>query len=99
MILIPWEQILSHLVWIVGLAMAVAIVGFLDWHAAARGSRSPYVLLQLPKHPGFLLALALVWLGFGLAVPQTWDKAVGFLFAASLAALGLLLWLRSRIRG
>jgi hypothetical protein len=94
--MIPWEPVVSHLVWIGGLATAIAVFSRLDWQSAKGGPSAKPLSQRLAQHPGLVAALATTWLGFGLAAPHVWERVAGFAIAIGLAGVSLGLWIQAR---
>ena len=80
--LIDWRMVGFATLWIVGLAIELSVLGFVDYHAKERGERRRDLLRQ----PGYQ-----IWINFGLVLfclgvlgsSRAWWEAVIWLLLAA----------------
>ncbi len=83
--LIDWRMVGFATLWIVGLAVELSVLGFVDYHAKERGERRRDLLRQ----PGYQ-----IWINFGLVLfclgvlgssRAWWESVIWVLLAAAFA--------------
>lgn len=79
--MIDWFSVLAATVWITGVALLLALVGFAR---AARDQSTRRVLAQPHYRVAMMFALALFALGMSLSV-GTWFERIGWLIVVALA--------------
>ena len=85
---IDWGNVLTHGLWIVGLAIVLGLLSYADWRAST-GSRGPRSMLRdLAYDPVLYLGLALICLGAALGVAAGWQRLLWLLLLAAVALAG-----------
>ena len=82
--MIDWWNVLTHALWIVGLAIALAALSYTEWTSSRAGEGIAVTLKRIVREPVFLLGLALACLGAGLSVAVWWQRVLWFLLGAGL---------------
>jgi hypothetical protein len=82
---IDWWSVFTHSLWIVGLAIALAVFSFADWQASARHEGLRTSLDRTLQSPVFWAGIALVCLGAGLGVKELWERIPWFLLTGASA--------------
>ncbi len=80
--MIDWLSVALNAIWILGLAILVAAVGYLSWRAADRG-QSVRHCVDRTFHISFTAGICLFCLGMAAVGRSWWERVVwGFLAAA-----------------
>jgi len=96
---IDWWNVLTHGLWIAGLAIVLGLLSYVDWRAST-GSRDPRsVLRDLAYDPVLYLGLALTCLGAALGVAAGWQRLLWLLLLAATALAGTWLAVTRRKAG
>ena len=82
--MIDWWNVLTHALWIVGLAVALAALSYTDWTSSRAGEGFVSTLKHVVQDPVFLLGLVLACLGAGLSVAVWWRRVLWFALGAAL---------------
>lgn len=77
-------NVLTHTLWIVGIAIALAALSYTDWINSREDRGSVSTLKHIVREPVFLLGLAIACLGAGLSVAIWWRRVIWFLLGAGL---------------
>lgn len=85
--MIDWWNLLTNLLWISGLASALAVLGFSDWVVSQRNEGSRNTLALAIRNPLFHSGLALTCLGAGLGAHAGWERALWLLLAIGFSLL------------
>jgi hypothetical protein len=80
--MIDWWNVFTHALWIMGLAVALAVLSYSDWTTSCRGEGFLATLKHTVQEPVLLLGLAVTCLGAGLGVDVWWRRVLWFLLAA-----------------
>lgn len=83
--MIDWWNLLTNLLWISGLAVALAVFSHADWRASLDGHGLPTTASRTLKIPLFLVGGALTCLGAGLSVAAWWKSVLWLVLAIGLA--------------
>jgi hypothetical protein len=94
--MIDWFNLLANSLWVLGLALALALVSYASWLASQRALPLRIVLAQPPLPWGLDLAGALFALGMGLAGVVLWQKIVWLCLAAVFIVLACWPYLQRR---
>ncbi len=84
--MIDWWNLATNLLWISGLAIALAVLSHSDWVASRRkdSDRALTLAMETPwLHGGLVLACV----GAGLGATTGWERAAWFLLAAGFCLL------------
>lgn len=84
--MIDWWNLATNLLWISGLAIALAVLSHSDWVASRRKDSGRALALALEK-PLLHGGLALACVGAGLGARTGWERAAWFLLAAGFCLL------------
>ncbi len=82
--MIDWWNLLTHGLWILGLAGALAVLSHSDWVASQQLGSSKALALAM-RNPLFSIGLTLTCLGAGLGAHPDWERVVWFLLAIGFA--------------
>jgi len=85
--MIDWWNVFTNALWITGLALALAVVSYVDWRASRRDEGLRAAIRYTLRSPGFFLGLALGCLGAGLGVRPWWERLAWLALACSFAAI------------
>jgi hypothetical protein len=96
---IDWWNVLTHSLWIAGLAVVLGLWGYADWRAWTGGRGVRQVPGALVRDPILYFGLALICLGAGLGVASWWQRLPWFLLLAAVATAGTWLGLARRKAG
>ena len=83
--MIDWWNVLTHMLWILGVAVAMAVLSYVDWISSRAGEGLGATLKRVMQSPVFWLGLVLVCLGAGLGVTVWWRRVLWLLLGAGLA--------------
>ena len=96
-------QVFENLIWLSGLAVALAAFSYSDWRKSLRATAiretDRTTRLAVVRNPAFAWGLALTCLGAGLCVGQVGQRVVWLLLAACLALGGAWLYARRGTAG
>jgi predicted MFS family arabinose efflux permease len=81
--MIDWWNLLTHGLWILGLAGALAVLSHSDWVASQQPNSK--ALTRALRNPLFSIGLALTCLGAGLGAHPGWERVAWFLLAIGFA--------------
>lgn len=84
--MIDWWNLATNLLWISGLAIALAVLSHSDWVAAHPGGSRRALAIALEK-PLLHGGLALACVGAGLGAHGGWEQAAWFLLATGFCLL------------
>lgn len=91
-------QLLTHSMWIAGLAITLAVFSHADWHISHRHEGMGTTIRHVVRIPSTFIGLAIACLGAGLTVSSWWERVVWFVLAAGFARYFGSLWTGLRKR-
>jgi hypothetical protein len=91
--------VFTNLVWISGLAVALAAFSYADWRVSLGAARITDSIVRTAQNPAFVWGLALTCLGAGLSVWPVWQCVVWILLATCLAFAAVWLHVQRRLPG
>jgi hypothetical protein len=91
-----WWNIFTNSLWILGLAAALATLGYADWLVSTGGQGPRGLAAYLLRSPTLALALALACLGVGLGIPQWWERGLWVLLSIGFVLQAVRVWVNQR---
>ena len=85
--MIDWWNVLTHSLWIIGLAIELAVLSYKDWSSFRSGEGFGAALRRTVHNPIFLLGLVLACLGAGLGITVWWRRVLWFVLGAALVCI------------
>ena len=90
--MIEWWSVFTNSLWIVGVAVALAIVSYSDWLSSTGGASAGSTSKSIVHNSGLLCCIALASAGAGLGSVVWWQRGLWFLLAAAFSALTVRSW-------
>jgi hypothetical protein len=91
--------VFTNLVWISGLALALAAFSYADWRVSLGATSIRHSMRNTAQNPAFISGIALTCLGAGLSVWPVWQRVVWFVLAACLAIAAAWLHIQHKSSG
>lgn len=97
--MIDWWGLVPNVLWVLGLALALAVFSVASYQAGAQGARLRDNLKQATYHVPLNLGLSFFCLGLLLSSRTWWEGVLWGLLAAGFAAQATVAWWQSRVDG